>query len=509
MTSDHALENELLEKDLGLRLFYSSDIYYEGELAEFIARPKNSDEIIKIINIANENNLKICVRGGGASYTGGYVPTKPKTILIDIGSLNKILEINIEDGWINVESGVNWEQIDDALKPYKYRACVRGPLSGRCATVGGGISNNGAFWGAKNGTFINSFLSAQICTMDGKMIEIGNDKIFSYGPDLRSLFSGDCGSFGVKLSAKIAIEPIPDETGYGSYTFASPKKFLRALSSLARIDGVKEIFGFDPVLANIRAQRDSFKNDIVALAKTINSQKDIIKSIKTGVKIASTGRSVIATGDYVLNFIVEGNCDAAVSHTLLKAKQLLIGLGGKEIEPNIPKVLKANPFSNLNAVLGPNGERWSPIHGIVANSRANELHKEVLEILEVNSNSMNKLGVKVGILYVGLNRHSLIIEPVLYWPGEARLIHNHFVEKSIRNTQTKFEHDQSISVYVESLRNQILSKFLEFDAANFQIGRTYDFASNIGETKLNILRKIKSLLDKNHIMSGGIRSITE
>ena len=43
--------------------------------------------------------------------------------------------------------------------------------------------------------------------------------------------------------------------------------------------------------------------------------------------------------------------------------------GGRAIENSIPKIMRANPFPPVNSMVGPEGERWVPVHGFLPHSR--------------------------------------------------------------------------------------------------------------------------------------------
>ena len=74
--------------------FYSTDVFVSSkEKPLAVVRPNNSYELIKIVQACIANNVSLIVRGGGASYTGGYLPINSNTIIIDSQNLKKI-EIN-------------------------------------------------------------------------------------------------------------------------------------------------------------------------------------------------------------------------------------------------------------------------------------------------------------------------------------------------------------------------------------------------------------------------------
>jgi len=80
------------------------------------------------------------VRGGGASYTDGYLPRDDGQVLLDLSQLNRIVEINEQDAYVTVEAGVTWEALKRALDERDLRTPFWGPFSGLLATVGGSVA---------------------------------------------------------------------------------------------------------------------------------------------------------------------------------------------------------------------------------------------------------------------------------------------------------------------------------------------------------------------------------
>ena len=120
--------------------FYSTDVFETAkEQAVAIVRPTNADELIEVTQTCIKNEVPIIVRGGGASYTGGYLPVVKNTLIIDTINL-KAIEINEEDMYVTVEPGVTWLELYETLKPLGLRTPFWGPFSGKVSTVGGSMS---------------------------------------------------------------------------------------------------------------------------------------------------------------------------------------------------------------------------------------------------------------------------------------------------------------------------------------------------------------------------------
>ncbi len=124
------------------RAFYSNDIFWQpGVLPEAIALPKSAKEAAEAVRIATDLNVSVVPRGGGMSYTKGYLPARPDSIVIDARRMNRVVEVNAADMYLTAEAGCTWADVHAALEGTGLRTAYWGPLSGRVATVGGAPSS--------------------------------------------------------------------------------------------------------------------------------------------------------------------------------------------------------------------------------------------------------------------------------------------------------------------------------------------------------------------------------
>jgi glycolate oxidase len=83
-------EDNVLVDDESL-LFYSTDVYRQADiLAKAVVRPGSVQELQELVRCCAGARIPVVVRGGGASYTDGYLPVKPNTVSIDTARLIKI-----------------------------------------------------------------------------------------------------------------------------------------------------------------------------------------------------------------------------------------------------------------------------------------------------------------------------------------------------------------------------------------------------------------------------------
>lgn len=498
--------------DIQTRHLFSQDIWKKGELADFIIKPKDTAQLSEAVTIAARGKIRLNPRGGGMSYTNGYTPSKDKTGIIDFSDMNQILEINTDDMYVTVQCGVTWAQLYEALKSYGVRTPFWGPLSGLSSTIGGGLSQNNAFFGAGLfGPSTDSVTALTLVLADGTVLKTGssgshNGKPFwrQYGPDLTGLFLSDAGALAYKAEASLRLIPTPKAEGSLSFEFDNRDDWACAHQAMARLGLASELFGFDPNLQAVRMKRAGLAADVKTLSNVITKQKGgLLKGLKEGAKVALAGRSYMNDVAFSCHLIVEGHSQAEINAKLDTLKDIALAHQGREIENSIPKIMRANPFGPLNSILGPQGERWVPIHGIVPIGEGTKCLAKIDALFTDYEADLKRYEITVGYLLTTLSTNGFLVEPVFIWPEELWPIHEQTVEPAILKRAKRFEANPDATAMVDRIRQDILNIFSEFGAAHFQIGRTYPYKETRHSATWQVLEQIKTALDPDRLINNG------
>lgn len=501
-----------ISDDVALRNLFSEDIYTRGSQAGLVISPETTEQLSEAVRIASRENMRLNPRGGGMSYTKGYTPELPDTTMLDLSRMNKVLEVNEKDMYVTVQAGCTWKTLYETLKPLGVRTPFWGPLSGISSTIGGGLSNSNAFFGASTyGPSPDSVTSLTVVLADGTVVRTGSAastkaKPFfrQYGPDLTGLFLCDSGSLGYKAEATFRLIKTPECEDWASFEFKDRNAWAKVTEEMGRLGLACELFGFDPNLQAVRMKRAGIASDVKTLANVVTGQKGgLLKGIKEGAKIALAGRSYMDNVAYSIHLVVEGHSKAEVDAKITTLKQIALSHNATEIENSIPKIIRANPFTPLNNMLGPQGERWVPIHGIVAMSDGVDCLAEVDALFETMKPEFEAKEITVGYLLTTLSTNGYLIEPVFIWPEEIFGIHEASVESSVLKRIKRFEPNPDASAVVEKARQSILDIFERYGAAHFQIGRTYRYQENMSDETKALLTGIKSLLDPKNLVNAG------
>ncbi len=166
-------------------------------------------------------------------------------------------------------------------------------------------------------------------------------------------------------------------------------------------------------------------------------------------------------------------------------------------------MIRANPFPPLNSILGPEGERWAPVHGIVSLSQAPTLFARIEAMFADMAPRFDALGIYVGYLFTSLSTNALIIEPVFYWPeARHRLIETAIEPQHLAKLPSLPSNPQATAAVAEA-RRRVIEICAELGCGHFQIGRSYPYRESRDPASVELLETIKGALDPMGALNPG------
>jgi len=202
---------------------------------DVIVRPRNSQDVSKIVKLASEKNIPLVPRGAASWAFGGCVPAFGG-IVLDMGSMQKILEVDKKNMCVRVEPGVPWEALYDTLLRQGLFVGAY-PSSAPSASVGGWINTGGIGIGSyKFGGVGDEVRSLKVVTPDGTIIQTGNRMLMNNtsGFNLTGLFVGSEGTLGVITEATLKVYPAPEDVRPISFIFPDLEHAMDAIKGLCR-----------------------------------------------------------------------------------------------------------------------------------------------------------------------------------------------------------------------------------------------------------------------------------
>ncbi len=130
------------------RLTMATDNSVYQLLPDAVVFPRSTADVALLARLAAEERFQSLIftpRGGGTGTNGQALN---QGIIIDMSRyMNRIIEINPEEGWVRVEAGVIKDQLNQYLKPYGYFFAPELSTSNR-ATLGGMINTDASGQGS-------------------------------------------------------------------------------------------------------------------------------------------------------------------------------------------------------------------------------------------------------------------------------------------------------------------------------------------------------------------------
>ena len=471
-------------------------VWPDAEAAQAVIRPGSTEQMSQVMQALAQSDVAVVPRGAGLSYTAGVVPATA-AVVVDCLRLKQI-QVFAQDMYAIVGAGTTWLELYEALKPLGLRAAQISPISGSHSTIGGAASQN-----LPGG--LEHFIGLTVVLADGTVVTTGSaaksgaNAFARYaGPDLTGLFLGDCGAFGIKTELVVRLT-VEREAAFASFQFDTHEDMLDALIHLRQRELVTRALSMDQLKAKSATQVDVREALGVARA-VIGESKSLGGAIKDLTQLAF-GRGELQRAKWSLHLTVEAATSEMAESQMALARGVCQGKG-QEIDNMIPKAMRAKPYS-IRGLVGPEGERWVPVHAILPLTRAQACMRDLVAQLQSHEDQFQAAGVFYSWIISTLGAY-ITIEPMFYWQDQLDAVHMAHLSPRNQDRFSTFEVNEKARALVAQLREQLRQTMSEHDAVHAQMGRFYPYLPGLTPGTQSLVRDIKTALDPRGALNPGV-----
>ncbi|MFT5164210.1 MAG: FAD/FMN-containing dehydrogenase/Fe-S oxidoreductase [Alteromonadaceae bacterium] len=167
-----------IEQSYASRLTVATDNSIYQQMPQAVIFPRSIDDIVCLTQLAAQTPFKpitFSPRGGGTGTNGQSLTPG---VVIDLSRhMRQIIEINVEERWVTVQSGVIKDQLNDFLRPYGFFFAPDLSTSNR-ATIGGMISTDASGQGSLvYGKTSDHILELTSVLIDGSVLNTSKQSI--------------------------------------------------------------------------------------------------------------------------------------------------------------------------------------------------------------------------------------------------------------------------------------------------------------------------------------------
>lgn len=151
-----------------------------------VVRPTSEEEIVKLMNYAKGEGLRLVPRGASTSGLGGVLPQEG-AIVVDTSGMNKVLEIDVKNKYVRVQPGIIWQNLQNAVNKEGLDLRLY-PTSLPSSTVAGWLAQGGSGIGSyEYGSFKENVIKARVVLPNGEVKTFIEQELLDYVADVEGI----------------------------------------------------------------------------------------------------------------------------------------------------------------------------------------------------------------------------------------------------------------------------------------------------------------------------------
>jgi glycolate oxidase len=187
---------------------YRHDASHMEGAAVAVCFPLTTAEVQACVRIAARRGVAFVARGSGTGLAGGAVPPEG-AVVISVTKMNRVLSVDpaVRQAW--VEPGVLNLDLSRAVARHGLHFAPD-PSSQQTCSIGGNVANNsGGPHCLAEGVTNAHVLAVEVVLADGSVAVLGGEDAEPTGYDLRGVFVGSEGMFGVatRICVRLTQDP--------------------------------------------------------------------------------------------------------------------------------------------------------------------------------------------------------------------------------------------------------------------------------------------------------------
>jgi FAD/FMN-containing dehydrogenase len=265
---------------------------------------------------------------------------------------------------------------------------------------------------------------------------------------------------------------------------------------------VAQNFGLDPRQQKTALTEMESKNPIDAALTVFRSSRNPVDGAIQVLRLGLAGRNFLKNAVYSAHFSTEGLTDAEARSKLAQVRQIASRYGA-EVANSIPTFFHAQPFMELTPILGPNGERWKPTHGVLPFSKVRKHHADIEALIAEYRERMERHRVQLTRMLMTFSTHCFIYEPTFLWEDEQTIYHRRVYPPGLLAKKPTHEANPEGRALVAEIKKRIGELCIQNGASHMQIGKDYPYLQTRKPEIAAVVRGLKKLLDPDGLMNPG------
>lgn len=183
--------------------------------------PGSEEEVGAILDYCTRHGIAVVPFGGGTSVVGGLDPIRAgfdAVVTVDLRRFDELHALDPISGEAELGAGVTGPEAERLLGEHGF-SLGHFPQSFRFASIGGfAATRSSGQNSAGYGRFDEMIRGMRVISPVG-VLDLGRAPASAAGPDLRELFAGSEGVFGIITRVRVRVHPVPASVRHEAWSF--------------------------------------------------------------------------------------------------------------------------------------------------------------------------------------------------------------------------------------------------------------------------------------------------
>jgi len=196
-----------------------------------VAQPSTPEAAVAVLEFAKARGLPVVPRGSGSSPFGGSIPVN-RGIVVDVGTMDRVLDVDVKNKLVKVQGGCRWADVDNAVSKHGLRL-ITCPSS-RFSTVAGWICGGGYGVGSLGGGHLSQIVTSVKMATDRGLLALRPPQ-----EEFWALFGSE-GQLGIITEVTLRVKDIDVDSKPHLLIFKDLDQAVETAERLRRMDPLPE-----------------------------------------------------------------------------------------------------------------------------------------------------------------------------------------------------------------------------------------------------------------------------
>jgi len=186
-----------------------------------VVLPGTEDEVGAILSYCTQQRIAVVPFGGGTSVVGGLDPIRDgfgAVITLDLRRFDTLYWLDETSSEAELGAGVTGPDAERLLGERGF-SLGHFPQSFRFASIGGFAATRSSGQNSVGYGRFNDMVRGMRVVSPAGVLDLGRAPASAAGPDLRELFAGSEGVFGIITRVRVRVHPVPEAVRYEAWSF--------------------------------------------------------------------------------------------------------------------------------------------------------------------------------------------------------------------------------------------------------------------------------------------------